>query len=79
VNKYVYMANFSLLNAAGTTALGGVLYGGGSSATKLLNPKEELSEEQIKQELLANAAGGAVSGAGLYGISKLSNLRNAVK
>lgn len=73
------MSNFSLLNAAGTTALGGVLYGGGSTASRLLRPKEELTEEEIKQELLANAAGGAVSGAGMYGINKLTNLRNSIK
>lgn len=72
------MAEFSLLNAAGSTALGGVLYGGGSAATKLLNPKERVTEEQIQQELLANAAGGALSGAGMYGISKLANLRNTI-
>lgn len=63
--------NFGLLAATGSAAAGGLLYGGAYAGSKgLMNRK--LSPDEFKQELVGNTVGGALSGAGLYGLSKLA-------
>jgi hypothetical protein len=77
--KYHYMstrADFGLLGAVGSSLAGGALYGGGYSLSKLATNPEDMTPEDVKKEMLANAVGGAVSGLGLYAASKIPTLRN---
>lgn len=69
-------AQFGLLGAVGSSLGGGALYGGGYALTKHATDPRDMTAEEVQQEMLANAAGGAVSGLGLYAASKLPNLRN---
>lgn len=63
--------NFGLLAGTGSAAAGGLLYGGAYAGSKgLMN--RQLNPDELKQELVANTVGGALSGAGLYGLSKLA-------
>lgn len=67
-------ANFSALTAAGMSSLGGTLYGGVyTGVNNALRPGERNDSDLIK-ELIANSAGGAVSGLGIYGASQIPEI-----
>lgn len=82
ISRFAYLsrpsANFSLLNAAASAAGGGLLYGSGYGLSKMLQG-DELTPEDVKDEAIANTVGGAVSGAGLYGLSALPDAVESIK
>lgn len=84
--KFIYMnnsktpkSNFSLIQAGGIAGLGGMLYGGAYTGVKDALSANKLSPEELRNEVLANAAGGAASGLGIYGLSKLGGLLSRIK
>jgi hypothetical protein len=79
MNKPDRPVNFGLLGATGAATAGGALYGTAYTGAKSLLDRDRLTPEQWREEALANAAGGAASGAGLYLMSKTPGLLNKFK
>lgn len=78
-DRPINFSNFGLLGATGAATAGGALYGTAYTGAKSLLDRDRLTPEQWREEALANAAGGAASGAGLYLMSKTPTLLNRVK
>lgn len=74
MNSPVSNANFSLLKATGLAGMGGLLYGGAYTGARQALSREKLSAEEFRNEALANGAGGAASGAGIYLASLLPGM-----
>lgn len=79
MNNSAKPASFGLLGATGAASAGGALYGTAYTGAKSLLDRDRLTPEEWREEALANAAGGAASGAGLYLMSRTPGFLNRFK